>query len=33
LYFDPDGAGGAQQLLFADLATGLGVSASDFLIA
>jgi len=32
LYFDPDGVGGAAQLLFANLATGLKLTASDFFV-
>ncbi len=32
LYYDPDGTGSYGQIQFATLATGLGLSASDFLI-
>ena len=32
LYFDADGVGGADQILFATLATGLKLTSSDFMV-
>ncbi len=33
LFFDTDGLGGADQILFATLAPGLALTSSDFIIA
>lgn len=32
LYFDPDGAGGAAQILFANVGTGLKLTSADFIV-